>query len=75
MQFNPSICEINEYIQNLLTVPLLCIADATLDRDEEYLLHNLTAKPEQMQMPDQYDPMEVDCGLISILLAICYDVR
>uniref|UniRef100_T1PLU2 Protein SHQ1 homolog n=1 Tax=Musca domestica TaxID=7370 RepID=T1PLU2_MUSDO len=49
--------------------------DATLDRDEEYLLHNLTAKPEQMQMSDQYDPMEVDCGLISILLAICYDVR
>ncbi|XP_061393213.1 protein SHQ1 homolog [Musca vetustissima] len=49
--------------------------DNTLERDEEYLLHNLTSKPELMEMPDQYDPMEIDCGLISILLAICYDVR
>lgn len=49
--------------------------DCTLDRDEEYLLHNLTSRPELRRMPDEYDRMEIDCGLISILLGICYDVR
>ncbi|XP_075145081.1 protein SHQ1 homolog [Haematobia irritans] len=49
--------------------------DCALDREEECLLHNLTSQQEQRQMPDEYDVMEIDCGLISILLAICYDVR
>uniref|UniRef100_A0A1I8QAP9 Protein SHQ1 homolog n=1 Tax=Stomoxys calcitrans TaxID=35570 RepID=A0A1I8QAP9_STOCA len=49
--------------------------DCTLERDEECLLHNLTSKAELNTMPDEYDVMEIDCGLISILLSICYDVR
>ncbi|KNC30560.1 SHQ1-like protein [Lucilia cuprina] len=49
--------------------------DSTLSQDEQMLLHNLTCKPELMEMPDEYDIMEIDCGLISILLGICYDVR
>lgn len=49
--------------------------DSTLSQDEQCLLHNLTCKPECMGMPDEYDITEIDCGLISILLAICCDVR
>ncbi|KAL9888428.1 protein SHQ1 homolog [Glossina fuscipes fuscipes] len=49
--------------------------DTTLTADEESLLHNLTCKPEMMKMPKDFDKVEVDCGLISILLAICYDIR
>uniref|UniRef100_A0A1A9W1L3 Protein SHQ1 homolog n=1 Tax=Glossina brevipalpis TaxID=37001 RepID=A0A1A9W1L3_9MUSC len=49
--------------------------DTTLTRDEQSLLHNLTCKPEMMKMAKDFDQVEVDCGLISILLAICYDIR
>ena len=49
--------------------------DNVLDQEEQSLLHNITCKPELMKMPDEYDIMEIDCSLISILLGICYDVR
>ncbi|KAM7362841.1 protein SHQ1 homolog [Cochliomyia hominivorax] len=49
--------------------------DFDLSQDEQHLLHNLTCKPELIEMPDEYDTMEIDCGLIGILLGICYDIR
>ncbi|XP_065354339.1 protein SHQ1 homolog [Calliphora vicina] len=49
--------------------------DSVLSQEEQCILHNLTSKPELMEMPDEYDIMEIDCSLISILLGICYDVR
>ncbi|XP_036329685.1 protein SHQ1 homolog [Rhagoletis pomonella] len=49
--------------------------DSILTRDEECLLHNLTRKSQEHTLSYNYEQTEVDCGLISILLAICYDIR
>ncbi|XP_053949338.1 protein SHQ1 homolog [Anastrepha ludens] len=49
--------------------------DDKLTRDEECLLHNLTRKSQETSLSYKYEQTEVDCGLISILLAICYDKR
>uniref|UniRef100_A0A0A1XGD1 Protein SHQ1 homolog n=1 Tax=Zeugodacus cucurbitae TaxID=28588 RepID=A0A0A1XGD1_ZEUCU len=49
--------------------------DVTLTRDEECLLHNLTRKSQESLLSCNYEQSDVDCGLICILLAICYDIR
>lgn len=49
--------------------------DITLTRDEECLLHNLTRKSQEAGLSTDYEQSNVDCGLICILLAICYDIR
>ncbi|XP_067639116.1 protein SHQ1 homolog [Eurosta solidaginis] len=51
------------------------IADAKLTRDEECLLHNLTRMSQTDTLSLSFERTEVDYGLISILLAICYDIR
>ncbi|XP_020715730.1 protein SHQ1 homolog [Ceratitis capitata] len=49
------------------------INDSKLTRDEECLLHNLTRK--SLDVSFFFDQSEVDCGLICILLAICFFFR
>uniref|UniRef100_A0A034WCX3 Protein SHQ1 homolog n=1 Tax=Bactrocera dorsalis TaxID=27457 RepID=A0A034WCX3_BACDO len=49
--------------------------DAKLTRDEECLLHNLTRKSQESALFADCEQSDVDCGLICILLAICYDIR
>ncbi|XP_017031805.1 protein SHQ1 homolog isoform X2 [Drosophila kikkawai] len=53
------------------------IFETSMTQEQAHLLHNISRKqePEQQQPCDSLRQNEIDCGLISILLAICYDVR
>ncbi|XP_017057107.1 protein SHQ1 homolog [Drosophila ficusphila] len=52
------------------------IYETSMTQEQAHLLHNISREQARDQQP--YDVLrqnEIDCGLISILLAICYDVR
>lgn len=53
------------------------IFETSMTQEQAHLLHNISREqaPEQQQPYDSLQQNEIDCGLISILLAICYDVR
>ncbi|XP_015047557.2 protein SHQ1 homolog isoform X1 [Drosophila yakuba] len=52
------------------------IYETSMTQEQAHLLHNISRKLTREQQPcDVFRQNEIDCGLISILLAICYDVR
>ncbi|KAH8376345.1 hypothetical protein KR200_003410 [Drosophila serrata] len=53
------------------------IFETSMTQEQAHLLHNISRQQgsEQQQPFDSLRQTEIDCGLISILLAICYDVR
>ncbi|XP_034487160.1 protein SHQ1 homolog [Drosophila innubila] len=66
------------------------IYETSMTQEQAHLLHNLcsripatdesatattTSSQSQSSQPDRQVQNEIDCGLISIVLAICYDVR
>ncbi|XP_017083515.1 protein SHQ1 homolog [Drosophila eugracilis] len=52
------------------------IYETSMTQEQAHLLHNISREKSLEQQPsDILRQNEIDCGLISILLAICYDVR
>ncbi|XP_037730194.1 protein SHQ1 homolog [Drosophila subpulchrella] len=52
------------------------IYETSMTQEQAHLLHNISREQTREQLPcDILRQNEIDCGLISILLAICYDVR
>ncbi|XP_033165749.1 protein SHQ1 homolog [Drosophila mauritiana] len=52
------------------------IYETSMTQEQAHLLHNISRMQTREQQPcDVFRQNEIDCGLISILLAICYDVR
>ncbi|TDG52469.1 hypothetical protein AWZ03_001299 [Drosophila navojoa] len=63
------------------------IHETSMTQEQAHLLHNLcsrtaatenstsTASSQSINQPERRVQNEIDCGLISIVLAICYDVR
>ncbi|XP_030556198.1 protein SHQ1 homolog [Drosophila novamexicana] len=62
------------------------IYETSMTQEQAHLLHNLCSRSDiaeestatalfQSSQPDRRVQNEIDCGLISIVLAICYDVR
>jgi len=52
------------------------IYETSMTQEQAHLLHNISREQTREQQPcDILRQNEIDCGLISILLAICYDVR
>ncbi|XP_016985748.1 protein SHQ1 homolog [Drosophila rhopaloa] len=52
------------------------IYETSMTQEQAHLLHNISRDQAREQQPfDILHQNEIDCGLISILLAICYDVR
>ncbi|KAH8369395.1 hypothetical protein KR009_009642 [Drosophila setifemur] len=50
------------------------IYETSMTQEQAQLLHNLSRERAPAEL-DSLRQSEIDCGLISILLAICYDVR
>lgn len=50
------------------------IFETSMTQEQAHLLHNLSREQEPAEL-ENLGQNEIDCGLISILLAICYDVR
>ncbi|XP_068152430.1 protein SHQ1 homolog [Drosophila tropicalis] len=54
------------------------IVETSMTQEQAHLLHNLSICQQKQEEESVYNRLqhnEIDCGLISIMLAICYDVR